>query len=301
MSSANLSLCSSFWQPRREPISVEGRAWAHSWGPRQNHSASNCSGAQTNLSFLLSFPENPILNYLRPEHQKKVVDRLSTSLPLTVTANIVSHEEYWKRCCVERWQVCDVSNYGGSWKRMFFERHLENILKCFIPNTTDPKEVLDLVPLCKSYVRKLEIDQFLPPLWVDQKKESSDLSDTEDEAELGEVYMHHYDLRDLLIDLPHLQELHLTYGVKSCGMNFEWSLFNFTDLDCSNLATAVKMCRNLKVIHPKPNLTPSARSSNCLWIEIQGPVLLAGSTLPFASHMLCQSAEMLTCWPSVDL
>uniref|UniRef100_A0A8C3TYE5 Uncharacterized protein n=1 Tax=Catharus ustulatus TaxID=91951 RepID=A0A8C3TYE5_CATUS len=129
---------------------------------------------------------------------------------------------------------------------MFFERHLENILKFFIPNTTDPNEVLELIPLCQGYVRKLEIDQFLPPLRVDQKEESSDLSDTEDDAELGEVYMHHYDLRDLIPDLPHLEELHLTYGVKTCGMNFEWSLFNFTELDCSNLAAAVKMCRNLK-------------------------------------------------------
>lgn len=229
-----------------------------------------------------------------------MVDRLSTSLPLTVTANTVSHEDYWKRCCKERWQVCDVSNYGDSWKRMFFERHLENILKFFIPNTTDPKEVLELIPLCQGYVRKLEIDQFLPPLRVDQKEENNDLSDTEDDDELGEVYMHHYDLRELIPDLPYLEELHLTYGVKSCGMNFEWSLFNFTELDCSNLAAAVKMCRNLKVIYLKLSLTPSARSSNCLWIEIQGPILLAGSTIPFASYRPCQSAEMLTCWPSAE-
>ncbi|NXQ52387.1 DRC5 protein, partial [Anthoscopus minutus] len=192
-----------------------------------------------------NFEKNPILNYLLPEHQKKVVDRLSTSLPLTVTANIVSHEEYWKRCCMERWQVCDVSNYGDSWKRMFFERHLENILKTFIPNTTDPKLVLELIPLCKGYVRKLEINQFLPPLRVDQKEESS--SDTEDGAELGEVYTHHYDLKDIITALPHLEELHLIYGVKSCGMNFEWSLFHFTELDCFNLAAALKICRNLKV------------------------------------------------------
>ncbi|NWV93021.1 DRC5 protein, partial [Machaerirhynchus nigripectus] len=194
-----------------------------------------------------NFEKNPILNYLLPEHQRKVVDRLSTSLPLTVTANIVSHEDYWKRCCIERWQVCDVSNYGDSWKRMFFERHLENFLKFFTPNTTDPKQVLELIPLCKGYVRKLEIDQFLPPVRVDQKEESNDLADTEEDADFNEAYTHHYNLKDLITALPHLEELHLTYGVKSCGMNFEWSLFNFTEQDCSNLAAAVKMCHNLKV------------------------------------------------------
>ncbi|NWV54682.1 DRC5 protein, partial [Daphoenositta chrysoptera] len=194
-----------------------------------------------------NFEKNPILNYLLPEHQKKVVDRLSTSLPLTVTANIVSHEDYWKRRCIERWQVCDVSNYGDSWKRMFFERHLQNILKFFIPYTTDPKEILELIPLCKGYVRKLEIDQFLPPLCVDQEEESNDLTDTEEDDALNEAYTHHYDLKDLITALPHLEELHLIYGVKSCGMNFEWSLFNFTEQDCSNLAVTIKMCHNLKV------------------------------------------------------
>uniref|UniRef100_A0A8C3Q8W7 Uncharacterized protein n=1 Tax=Geospiza parvula TaxID=87175 RepID=A0A8C3Q8W7_GEOPR len=129
---------------------------------------------------------------------------------------------------------------------MFFERHLENILKFFIPNTTDPEQVLELIPLCKGYVRKLEINQFLPPLQVDPKEEGHDLSDAEDEAETGEVYKHHYNLKELITSLPHLEELHLIYDVKSCGMNFEWNLFNFTELDCSNLASAVKMCRNLK-------------------------------------------------------
>uniref|UniRef100_A0A8C3GWS6 Uncharacterized protein n=1 Tax=Corvus moneduloides TaxID=1196302 RepID=A0A8C3GWS6_CORMO len=129
---------------------------------------------------------------------------------------------------------------------MFFERHLENILKFFIPSTTDPKKVLELVPLCKGYVRKLEIDQFLPPVQVDEKEESNDLTDTEEDANFNEAYTHHYDLKDLITALPHLEELHLTYGVKSCGMNFEWSLFNFTEQDCFSLAAAVKMCHNLK-------------------------------------------------------
>ncbi|NXG67575.1 DRC5 protein, partial [Hemiprocne comata] len=190
-----------------------------------------------------NFEKNPILDCLLPEHQKKVLDRLSTGLPLTVTANLISDEDYWKRCCTERWQVCDISNYGESWKRMFFERHLENILKCFIPNSTDPNQVLDLIPLCKDYVQKLEVDQFLPPVKVDQKEES----DTESNFGLSEVPMHHYDLGVLITALPRLEELHLTYGVKDCGMNFEWNLFNFTYQDCCNLAVAVRMCHNLKV------------------------------------------------------
>uniref|UniRef100_A0A8C9EY48 Uncharacterized protein n=1 Tax=Pavo cristatus TaxID=9049 RepID=A0A8C9EY48_PAVCR len=129
---------------------------------------------------------------------------------------------------------------------MFFERHLENILKCFVPNTTDPDRVLELIPLCRDYVRKLEVDQFLPPVKEDQKEEMDDLSDSGSDLELGEVCIHHYDLGALIPALPLLEELHLTYGVKDCGMNFEWNLFKFTYQDCCNLAAAVKMCHNLK-------------------------------------------------------
>lgn len=252
--------------------------------------------AKINISFSSSSPENPILDHLLPEHQRKVLDRLSTGLPLTVTAHLISDEDYWKRCCTERWQVCDISNYGDSWKRMFFERHLENILKCFIPNTTDPNQVLELIPLCKNYVRKLEVDQFLPPVQEDQN-ERDDVSDTGSDFGFSKVSMHHYDLGLLITALPQLEELHLTYGVKDCGMNFEWNLFNFTHQDCCNLAAAVKMCHNLKVMYTKLNLPSSAGSSNCSGIEIQGPVLVAGSMLPFTS---CSPVECRdgTCWPS---
>ncbi|XP_034283941.1 dynein regulatory complex subunit 5 [Pantherophis guttatus] len=194
-----------------------------------------------------NFENNPILERLLPDHQKKVLEKISTSLPLTVTANLISDEGYWKRCCTGRWTVCDVSAYGDSWKRMFFERHLENILKFYIPDTTSPNKVLDLIPLCKEYVKKLEIDQFLPPVKVDQKKEDEDVSDTESDAGIDEPSMDHFDLSLLVPALLHLEELHLSYGVKDCGMNFEWNLFEFTYRDCCSLASAIKKCPTLKV------------------------------------------------------
>ncbi|KYO43408.1 dynein regulatory complex subunit 5 [Alligator mississippiensis] len=196
---------------------------------------------------IINFEKKPILNHLLPEHKKRVLDRISTGLPLSVTANLISDEGYWKRCCTERWTVCDVSCYGGSWKQMFFERHLENILKYFVPNVTDPDRILDVIPLCKDYVRKLEIDQFLPPVKLDEKKEEEDLSDSGSDVEIDELSMHHYDIGGLIVALPHLEELNLSYGVKDCGMNFEWKLFNFTSKDCSNLAKGLKKCQSLKV------------------------------------------------------
>lgn len=118
---------------------------------------------------------------------------------------------------------------------MFFERHLENIIELFIPDVTDSKTVLDMVPLCMNYVKRLDISQLLPPVKELQQEE--------------EVYdsMDHFDFSILLDKLSSLEELHVVYRVKRCGMNFEWTMFEMTHRDCETLAKAIKSCKSLKV------------------------------------------------------
>ena len=45
----------------------------------------------------------------------------------------------------------------------------------------------------------------------------------------------------------YLLNLCLCYGVRDCGMNFEWNLFQFTARDCLQLAQCVAACKTLKV------------------------------------------------------
>ncbi|XP_059877611.1 dynein regulatory complex subunit 5 [Delphinus delphis] len=195
-----------------------------------------------------NFQNNPILKQLLPEHQKKVLNQLSPDLPLAVTANLIEDENYWRRCCTQRWPVCHVDEHGGSWKRMFFELHLENLLKHFIPGTTDPEVILSLLPLCRNYVRTIRVDQFLPPVQLLTPLRGGDQSDSSSEGEMEEeLAMGHYQLGDLVAGLSHLEELDLVYGVKDCGMNFEWNLFLFTYRDCHSLAATVKACHTLKI------------------------------------------------------
>ncbi|XP_040499355.1 dynein regulatory complex subunit 5 [Ursus maritimus] len=192
-----------------------------------------------------NFQNNPLLKQLLPAHQQKVLNLLSPDLPLAVTANLIDDENYWRRCCTQRWPVCHVAKHGGSWKRLFFERHLENLIKHFIPGTTDPAVILDLLPLCSNYVRRLRVDQFLPP--VQLPPPPGELSDSGSDVELEEPATDHYQLRDLVAGLSHLEELDLVYGVKDCGMNFEWNLFLFTYRDCHSLAATIKACHTLKI------------------------------------------------------
>ncbi|CAK6962733.1 dynein regulatory complex subunit 5 [Scomber scombrus] len=199
-------------------------------------------------SIVRNFEGKPIFEELIPSQKDFVQERLSPSLPLRVTANLISDGIYWKRCCKQRWDLCDVSRYGHSWKRMFFERHLENIIELFIPDVTDPKTVVAMVPLCKNYVKRLDISQLLPPIKEPQKEDDEYGSDLASDNEYDGPSIDHFDFSILLDKLTSLEELHVVYQVKQCGMNFEWKMFEMTDRDCESFAKALKSCKTLKVL-----------------------------------------------------
>lgn len=130
---------------------------------------------------------------------------------------------------------------------MFFERRMESIIELFIPDVTEPKSVLEMVPYCKNYIKRLDISQLLPPVKDPQKEEEEYGSELASENDYDRPSMDHFDFGMLLNKLTNLEELHLVYRVKQCGMNFEWNMFEMTDRDCESLAQALKSCETLKV------------------------------------------------------
>ncbi|XP_035534303.1 dynein regulatory complex subunit 5 [Morone saxatilis] len=199
-------------------------------------------------SIVTNFEEKPIFRALTPTQKAFVQERLSTSVPLRVTANLIGDGVYWKRCCEQRWDLCDVSLHGNSWKQMFFARQMEHVIELFIPDVTEPNAVLEMVPLCKNYVKRLDISQLLPPIKEPQKEEDEYGSELASENEYDGPSMDHFDFSILLNKLTNLEELHLVYSVKQCGMNFEWEMFEMTDRDCESLAKALKSCKTLKLL-----------------------------------------------------
>ncbi|XP_033105007.1 dynein regulatory complex subunit 5-like [Anneissia japonica] len=194
-----------------------------------------------------NFAEHPKLNELLPKYKDKVLEKISTDLPLPVVAHLVSDEGYWQRRCKATWNVCDVSKYGQSWKRMFFERHVEYIIEHFVPESTEVTQLATTLPLSSPYIWKLDIKQLLPPVKEEQNKSSDDVSDVGSDSGLDTPSMDHFEFSTVFDKLPHLQEFSVTYGVRDCGMNFEWNLFMFTNRDCLLLSKCIKKCRTLKV------------------------------------------------------
>ena len=192
-----------------------------------------------------NFEHNPILEGLPPKDKLKVLEKIDTNIPLKVTAHLVEDENYWKRCCKSTWKVCDVSTYGGSWKRMFFEKHLENLIENFVPETTEDEVIDNALPLCSRYVKRLNITNLLPPV-KDPAALLDSISDLGSEIGSEAPAMDHFEFGTVLEKLPHLEELSVRYGVLNCGMNFEWGLFQFTPRDCLLLSKSIKNCKQLK-------------------------------------------------------
>jgi len=117
---------------------------------------------ETHLS---SFPvEHPILEELEPYYREKVLEHLPTSVPLDTTAPLIEDEDYWKRCCKARWNLCDVAEHGYSWKTLFFERHVQEAVEKHVPSQSSVEELVRVLQLSSPFVQRLVIRQLLPPL-----------------------------------------------------------------------------------------------------------------------------------------
>ena len=80
-----------------------------------------------------------------------------------MTAEKIPDEIYWKRCCNDLLSNSDVSLHGGSYKRLFLERHLQKNIESFVPQQTDLFDIKDLLNVMEPYIKRLEITELLPP------------------------------------------------------------------------------------------------------------------------------------------
>ncbi|XP_014681672.1 PREDICTED: T-complex-associated testis-expressed protein 1-like isoform X2 [Priapulus caudatus] len=195
-----------------------------------------------------NFADHPIVDGLLSKHRKKVIERISTLIPVSITAPLIDDECYWQRCCTHRWKVCDVSLCGNSWKRMYFEYSLQELVQNFIPGRTELMCISELLQLGSGIIKCLNIKEMLPPMKEAAQDKDSDTSDGESESGQDEISIDHFDFTVLISQLPCLEEFRITYRVRNCGMNFEWRLFLFTLQDCHLLAKCLSDCKTLRVL-----------------------------------------------------
>ncbi|THD20446.1 T-complex-associated testis-expressed protein 1 [Fasciola hepatica] len=193
-----------------------------------------------------------VMSYLNGRQRRQLLDTLAPDLPLKVTSHVIGEDPYWRRCCNQRWAVVDLSRHGGLWKQAFFERMLEETLETFVPGYTYAPRLEECVSYAAPYVHRLHIRQLLPPLKPQPRGRGSDEgSDADSDSELsGEPQMvDHVELGPVVGKLKCLEELAVSYTVKDCGMNFEWSMFQFTNQDCIGLSKAIQNHSVIRILH----------------------------------------------------
>ena len=151
------------------------------------------------------------------KERSTVMSRLDLNLDLNL-ALLVGCDDYWKRRALIRWPIVNISDYGNSYKRLFFEKHFEETIEQFVPDRNDVDELEKVVSLVKNQVVRVKLSQLLPPI-----PRIEDIPDEDEEDD--DVSHDHVDLAPILKPLPKLIELDLQVRVNDVGMNFEWGFF----------------------------------------------------------------------------
>lgn len=157
-----------------------------------------------------NFGIRPVTEIIPPPQMAEITKQLSVDLSPLVGARHVYNENYWKRCCVEKfgWHNCHLAEHGFLWKQMYFEKLLQEKLEQFDPQAENIEDLYELVDASMDYIFSIKYRQ-LPS---------------------------HLDISELCSLTPNLTKLDVTYGVIKIGMNYERMLFGMKISDATSLA-----------------------------------------------------------------
>jgi hypothetical protein len=154
----------------------------------------------------------------------KIIDQVSLTLPITVTAPHIEHESYWKKACETRWKVVSPNEHGWSWKQTYIERHMQDLLSKH--SGEDITGLSETIAATRNFIFGLEIDE-LPS---------------------------HLDLRILFGNVPCVNRLKVSFGAKHLGSEYDRSLFGMRMSDASSLSKCVKNAQCLSALSLPCNL-----------------------------------------------
>ncbi|KAJ3258060.1 T-complex-associated testis-expressed protein 1 [Boothiomyces macroporosus] len=210
-----------------------------------------------------NFEKSPDLDKLPSKHRETVINSISIDLPLHIAGPIISDEDYWKRRSKARFLYASVANHGNSWKRLFFELHLKDVIEKFTPSSDESvmesgmKGLTEELKIGAPFVETLKLGQLRPinivPKGDDDEKIPAEalklLEGKKDEP------LDHLNLGHILLHLGRLKDLSVYYGyvvfntsVLDCGINFSWSLFGMTMKDAITFSQGLPSLNLVKMV-----------------------------------------------------
>jgi hypothetical protein len=177
-----------------------------------------------------NFARLPTRDVIAPDLMREITEALPTDLPHVLGAKYIYDENYWKRCCVEKygWHKCNLSEHGLLWKQLYFETLFQEKLEDFDSQTDDIDDLYSLINASQDYIFTVTFRQ-LPS---------------------------HLDVSDIFApeQLPNLTKLDITYGVNKIGMNYERMLFGMKISDATSLAKTFQRTDTLTTLLMSGNM-----------------------------------------------
>lgn len=200
----------------------------------------------------------PAFDRIPPEYLPNLIPLLDLSrISFPVAARHITTELFWQYYCAyrrgvmntTRWQICQLSQHGQSWKRCYIEKYFEDLLESYHPSKEEQNyyRLMKQIDAGKPYVYALTLHSLRS----------------------------HIDLSDVLQDFPNIGILDLKYGAHRLGMDYDKSLFGMTLQDAVSLS---KLLSQTRTIH-KLTLTENLLNNDLIHILCTG--LQANMTLTY--------------------
>ncbi|CAH4016938.1 unnamed protein product [Pieris brassicae] len=199
----------------------------------------------------------PNLEQLVQKDREYFLEILNTNLPLQILVDNIKNDIFWKRCYYSKWSDYVEAIGDKPWINIFMERYCADILETMNPREYDPEKVQALIKLCGPYTESLSIRSLIPADIISQRITSPEMADLittqkQNENKLyktnEELSRDHISLHAALSNLHNLVELHITYQLRSIGVEYRRDQFQFTNNDAKNLAKGLQNCNLLKVL-----------------------------------------------------
>lgn len=135
---------------------------------------------------------------------------------MKVAARSIDYEFYWEECCIAKIPNCKKENHGNSYKQMFIEKYLENLLENH-KTEGNLTNLIQEISSCRYDCFCLNITQLLS----------------------------HLEMNYVFDNLPNLAFLSLTYGAKHVGMEYDRQLFGMKMSDARVFSECLRTTNSL--------------------------------------------------------
>ena len=76
----------------------------------------------------------------------------------------IHSEPYWRKCCMARWKNCHEMMQVSSWKQLYMEHHVRDLLEPYAPGTVGAFKLQKELGAVVNFVHSVEVRQLLSHL-----------------------------------------------------------------------------------------------------------------------------------------